>query len=137
MKPGFDLGGGGGGGVVGEEEESDSLSSLNLLEDSSAPGGILDDDANFNTNDENEDNNSAQPSAGVKRKLKYNYSNRKRKCRTTFTKGQLNVLEAEFVKSNFVSNDKIDSIVEQTGLDSRIIKVGWRRLLFYFYLSID
>jgi hypothetical protein len=49
--------------------------------------------------------------------------NRKRKSRTTFSKSQLSVLENEFLKSNFVSNDKIDSLIDMTGLDSRIIKV--------------
>lgn len=70
-------------------------------------------------------------SRSVKRKSKYNYTNRKRKCRTTFSKMQLQILENEFVKSNFVSNDKIDSIVDQTGLDSRIIKVR----CYYFFSS--
>lgn len=133
MKPGIDLDLGGGG-----EEESSSLgddySSLNnnqlegLDEDD-----VDDEEALMSNNEDNQTsaaststtttNNSGGGGGGVKRKLKYNYSNRKRKCRTTFTKGQLNVLEAEFVKSNFVSNDKIDLIVDQTGLDSRIIKV--------------
>jgi hypothetical protein len=53
---------------------------------------------------------------------------RKRKSRTTFSKMQLNILENEFLKSNFVSNDKIDLLIEMTGLDSRIIKV---RLFFF------
>ena len=57
-----------------------------------------------------------------KRKSKIKFE-RKRKCRTTFTKNQLNALECEFLKSNFISNDKIDTIMEITGLDSRIIKV--------------
>lgn len=48
---------------------------------------------------------------------------KKRKCRTTFSKSQLNTLETEFLNSNFVSNDRIDLIIELTGLDSRIIKV--------------
>ena len=48
---------------------------------------------------------------------------RKRKCRTTFNKNQLNTLENEFLKSNFVSNERIHDLIELTGLDSRIIKV--------------
>lgn len=56
---------------------------------------------------------------------------RKRKCRTTFNKNQLNTLENEFLKSNFVSNDRIHDLIELTGLDSRIIKV------FIFYISIE
>jgi hypothetical protein len=48
---------------------------------------------------------------------------RKRKCRTTFTKNQLVVLEQEFLKYNFISNDKVDALVDMTGLDARIIKV--------------
>lgn len=48
---------------------------------------------------------------------------KKRKCRTTFTKSQLITLENEFIKSNFVSNDRIDLLIDLTGLDSRIIKV--------------
>lgn len=47
---------------------------------------------------------------------------KKRKCRTTFNKFQLNILENEFIQSNFVSNEKIDYLVQSTGLDSRIIK---------------
>ena len=56
-------------------------------------------------------------------KLNSNAMCRKRKCRTTFSKFQLNALEAEFLKSSFVSNDRIDSLIDITGLDSRIIKV--------------
>ena len=48
---------------------------------------------------------------------------KKRKCRTTFTKSQLINLEKEFTKSNFISNDRIDLLIDITGLDSRIIKV--------------
>ena len=113
------------------EEENSSLedSSHHTLEDG------LDSSLNnifINNDDDSMTENSASVAVtttlnenpvGLKRKLKYNYSSRKRKCRTTFTKSQLGVLEAEFVKSNFVSSDKIDFIVEQTGLDSRIIKV--------------
>ncbi|RNA20152.1 hypothetical protein BpHYR1_033775 [Brachionus plicatilis] len=47
---------------------------------------------------------------------------KKRKCRTTFSKLQLSILESEFIQSNFVSNEKIDYLVQSTGLDSRIIK---------------
>ena len=132
MKPGIDFGGGGGGGgggglTIGEEEENNSS-----FEDSTSLNfDGLDEEIDDEINDEqqiqqiNSSSNSGSVSGGgVKRKLKYNYSNRKRKCRTTFTKMQLNVLEAEFIKSNFVSNDKIDIIVDQTGLDSRIIKVN-------------
>ena len=54
-----------------------------------------------------------------------NKMGRKRKSRTTFNKTQLNILENEFLKSNFVSNDKIDLLIEMTGLDSRIIKVSY------------
>lgn len=55
---------------------------------------------------------------------KRNKLNKKRKCRTTFTKTQLNTLECEFIKNNFVSNERLESIVKITGLDSRIIKVN-------------
>ncbi len=54
--------------------------------------------------------------------LSNKYSNKKRKCRTTFSKSQLCTLEKEFLNSNFVSNERIDLIIELTGLDSRIIK---------------
>lgn len=122
MKPGIDFGGGGLN--VGEEEENNSS-----FEDSTSLNFDAFDEENNELDDENDEQQIQQASAtnsgsGVKRKLKYNYSNRKRKCRTTFTKMQLNVLEAEFAKSNFVSNDKIEIIVDQTGLDSRIIKVN-------------
>jgi hypothetical protein len=73
---------------------------------------------NFTSNDFKETGNP------IKRKSKSKID-RKRKCRTTFTKTQLNALECEFLKSNFVSNDKIDSIIQMTGLDSRIIKVNF------------
>lgn len=55
---------------------------------------------------------------------KRNKLSKKRKCRTTFTKTQLNTLECEFIKNNFVSNERLESIVKITGLDSRIIKVN-------------
>jgi ribonuclease BN (tRNA processing enzyme) len=58
------------------------------------------------------------------RKINKNKLNKKRKCRTTFTKIQLNTLECEFVKNNFVSNDRLESIVKMTELDPRIIKVN-------------
>ena len=66
--------------------------------------------------------NGNHDTSNLKRKTKQKFD-RKRKCRTTFTKNQLNALECEFLKSNFISNDKINSIIEITGLDSRIIKV--------------
>jgi hypothetical protein len=56
---------------------------------------------------------------------------RKRKCRTTFTKNQLNVLEQEFLKYNFISNDKVDALVDMTGLDARIIKVFYLTRNFF------
>ena len=68
------------------------------------------------TTDQKESNSKKKPKIKI---------DRKRKCRTTFTKNQLNALECEFLKSNFISNDKIDSIMEITGLDSRIIKVSF------------
>ncbi len=86
----------------------------------------LDDDLLFNNNngDTNLLNGHEINSNASKRKrmnsLKYC---KKRKCRTTFTKSQLNTLENEFLKSNFVSNDRIDLLIEMTSLDSRIIKV--------------
>lgn len=49
---------------------------------------------------------------------------KKRKCRTTFSKDQLDELEKEFTNSNFISNDRVDLMIELTGLDSRIIKVS-------------
>jgi hypothetical protein len=48
---------------------------------------------------------------------------RKRKCRTTFSKNQLAILEQEFLKYNFISNDRVENLAEITGLDPRIIKV--------------
>jgi hypothetical protein len=65
-----------------------------------------------------------------------NKLNKKRKCRTTFTKTQLNTLEYEFIKNNFVSNERLESIVKITGLDSRIIKVNIIYLLSNTYLSV-
>jgi hypothetical protein len=59
---------------------------------------------------------------------------RKRKCRTTFNKSQLNTLENEFLKSNFVSNDRIHDLIELTGLDSRIIKVFINSISITFFL---
>ena len=58
---------------------------------------------------------------------------RKRKCRTTFNKNQLNTLENEFLKSNFVSNDRIHDLIELTGLDSRIIKVFINSISITFF----
>ena len=62
----------------------------------------------------------------VKRKLSDASSKcvKKRKCRTTFSKSQLSALEKEFLNSNFVSIERIDFLIELTGLDSRIIKVN-------------
>ena len=57
------------------------------------------------------------------KRLNSNKYCKKRKCRTTFTKLQLITLENEFLKSNFVSSDRIELLIEITGLDSRIIKV--------------
>jgi hypothetical protein len=64
--------------------------------------------------------NQVNSSTKINTQLK---SIRKRKCRTTFNKHQLNTLENEFLKSNFVSYDRIHDLMEATGLDSRIIKV--------------
>jgi hypothetical protein len=118
-----------------DNEDNENNSSSNRTNVGS--GGVNDEDTanDEDANDSTEDGTDANAHTsrtGVggelglvyKRKLKYNYSNRKRKCRTTFTKYQLQILENEFLKSNFISNDKIDAIVEQTSLDSRIIKVG-------------
>lgn len=68
-------------------------------------------------------NSQAKPSKR-KRSSESKYCNKKRKCRTTFSKSQLSTLEKEFVNSNFVSSDRIALIIELTGLDSRIIKVS-------------
>lgn len=67
---------------------------------------------------------SAAKSNKSKRKKANNKTDylKKRKCRTTFNKYQLSILENEFIQSNFVSNEKIDYLVKSTGLDSRIIK---------------
>ena len=59
----------------------------------------------------------------TRKKKSLNFNFKKRKCRTTFTKIQLNILENEFLISNFVSNDRMYELIETTGLDSRIIKV--------------
>ncbi len=80
--------------------------------------------------------NNKQKKRSTNNGLTLNSSNkigRKRKSRTTFSKTQLNTLENEFLKSNFVSNDKIDLLIEMTGLDARIIKV--RLLSFNPFLS--
>ena len=95
------------------------------MEDSSNDYDLDNDDLD-ETDDYEDDNNRSF----IKRKvstdslvpLSNKYSNRKRKCRTTFSKSQLGTLEKEFHASNFVSNDRIDLIIELTGLDSRIIK---------------
>jgi len=91
----------------------------------------LDDDLLFNnSNNNNSDsnlmnNNEINFNASSKRKrISSSKYCKKRKCRTTFTKSQLVSLENEFLKSNFVSNDRIDLLIELTGLDSRIIKVN-------------
>lgn len=72
----------------------------------------------------NANSNSQAKSSKRKRSSDSKYCNKKRKCRTTFSKSQLSTLEKEFLSSNFVSNDRIDLIIELTGLDSRIIKVS-------------
>lgn len=83
-----------------------------------------------NTDDNNNNNNLisnfdiSYNSVTIKSKrLNSNKYCKKRKCRTTFTKLQLITLENEFLKSNFVSSDRIELLIEITGLDSRIIKV--------------
>jgi hypothetical protein len=69
--------------------------------------------------------NNNQPIKSNKRKLSSDSKYcKKRKCRTTFSKSQLSTLEKEFLSSNFISNDRIDLVIELTGLDSRIIKVN-------------
>lgn len=75
--------------------------------------------------EEEYEQNSSFLSKSTKRKLSTDSGSKygkKRKCRTTFSKSQLNALENEFLNSNFISNDRIDLIIESTGLDSRIIK---------------
>ena len=89
-------------------------------------------DYSFDHTSENAYNNGQQSQSNIS--IKRRFSNkckvgettriiRKRKCRTTFTKNQLIILEQEFLKYNFISNDKVDLLVNMTGLDSRIIKV--------------
>jgi hypothetical protein len=46
-----------------------------------------------------------------------------RKSRTTFTQSQMSILENEFLRSCYISTDKINSIANATGLNWRIIKV--------------
>lgn len=77
-----------------------------------------------------ESNKRKRPSTSG-RVVESNRSVRKRKCRTTFTKSQLAILEQEFLKYNFISNDKVDMLVELTGLDARIIKVFFNYLKIY------
>jgi hypothetical protein len=85
-----------------------------------------------NTDDNNNNNNNnLMPNFDISynnvtiksKRLNSNKYCKKRKCRTTFTKLQLITLENEFLKSNFVSSDRIELLIEITGLDSRIIKV--------------
>ena len=110
-----------------EDEEDDeefvhsSTSSFNRSKNN------LDDDLLFNNNNGSDNNllNSHEINFNATKRKRISSSKycKKRKCRTTFTKSQLITLENEFVKSNFVSNDRIDLLIETTGLDSRIIKV--------------
>ena len=90
------------------------------------------DNEDFDDDEDDDESNSikddgSQFSKSHKRKTSTDsspkYNCKKRKCRTTFSKSQLNSLEKEFMSSNFVSNERIDSIIKHTGLDSRIIKV--------------
>ena len=92
-----------------DEEDYESNSVNGLL--NGYLNATLDDDALLNKS--------------TKRKLSdsSNKCVKKRKCRTTFSKSQLNALEKEFLNSNFVSIERIDFLIELTGLDSRIIKV--------------
>jgi hypothetical protein len=80
---------------------------------------------------------AANPTTSSRKRLSGRSENfrgavRKRKCRTTFTKNQLNILEQEFLKYNFISNDKVDALVDMTGLDAQIIKVT-----FFFLVKLE
>lgn len=80
-----------------------------------------DDNDNDQISDSDGDSITRQFQQQQSRKLR-KLSFRKRKCRTTFSKLQLSILESEFLSSNFVSNDRLDSLIATTGLDAQIIK---------------
>lgn len=93
-------------------DEHDYLNNENSLEENSAIKLEL---TKISGNKSNKSNQKKK----VNKKTDYL---KKRKCRTTFNKYQLNILENEFIQSNFVSNERIDYLVKSTDLDSRIIK---------------
>lgn len=112
--------------IASVDDNTEDYSELNSFDNDDCNDLDENDEDNFENNNSFQkftpNTNEYKENVNSKRKSKLNID-RKRKCRTTFTKNQLNALECEFLKSNFVSNDKIDSIIQITGLDSRIIKV--------------
>ena len=48
---------------------------------------------------------------------------KQRKCRTSFSKSQIDALEREFERSNFITKDRLDHLLTTTGLEPVIIKV--------------
>lgn len=119
---------------IDDEYSNEEESSNNDLDDTEEDDLEEQDELNNNDNSFDELNKSdliskfqaSKANRTKKRKLSSNKSDylncKKRKCRTTFNKYQLNILEHEFLQSNFVSNEKIDYLIQSTGLDSRIIK---------------
>ena len=112
--------------IASVDDYTEDYSELNSFDNEDCNDLDENDEENFDNNNNCQkftpNTNEYKENVNSKRKSKLKID-RKRKCRTTFTKNQLNALECEFLKSNFVSNDKIDSIIQITGLDSRIIKV--------------
>ena len=62
----------------------------------------------------------------VKLKVTRHCGKKQRKCRTSFSKSQLDALEQEFQRSNFITKDRLDHLLTTTGLEPAIIKVGDR-----------
>lgn len=50
-------------------------------------------------------------------------SKKQRKCRTSFSRSQLDALEKEFQRSHFITKDRLDHLLASTGLSPVIIKV--------------
>ncbi|CAF0987294.1 unnamed protein product [Brachionus calyciflorus] len=116
---------------LSNEEESSNYDELD--EDADLDTDYIDlnndslDNIEHKSSGTNKTNNASSKCSNRSRKRttinQTDYSNfKKRKCRTTFNKYQLSILENEFLISNFVSNEKLDYLIQSTGLDSRIIK---------------
>ena len=119
--------------IDGNEYETDvtmgdsSFDSVNV--------STMDEECEETVDDEEEESKSAENDklAGKTRKrlhsssssrLNTESSKKQRKCRTSFSKSQLDALEKEFRRSNFISKEGLDSLLDSTGLSPIIIKVS-------------